>query len=184
MIDHPLDFELGFAVASIQRARKKPSTEASVLQFRLRVMHRGEIALGPGKIDLLMAIQTHGSIAKGAKTLGMSYMRAWTLVKVMNGAFEEPLVERERGGPRGGTGPTHSLGSGDSGTLYQARRGMPHRSPGNMVQAGTAPEEEPRSPRLIESGSKSRSRWRVLATWFRYRLISIRSPAFQPLILR
>ncbi len=73
-------------------------------------MHRGEIALGPGKIDLLTAIQTHGSISKGAKSLGMSYMRAWTLVKVMNEAFRAPLVERERGGSQGGTARLTPLG--------------------------------------------------------------------------
>ena len=28
----------------------------------------------------------------------MSYMRAWKLVQMMNGAFREPLVETERGG--------------------------------------------------------------------------------------
>jgi molybdate transport system regulatory protein len=73
-------------------------------------MHRGAIALGPGKIDLLKAIQTHGSISKGAKSLGMSYMRTWTLVKVMNQAFRTPLVEVERGGPRGGLARLTPLG--------------------------------------------------------------------------
>jgi molybdate transport system regulatory protein len=65
-------------------------------------LHQGEIALGPGKADLLAAIEVHGSIAGGAKSLEMSYMRAWTLVKVMNNAFQAPLVEVDRGGARGG----------------------------------------------------------------------------------
>jgi molybdate transport system regulatory protein len=73
-------------------------------------MHRGEIALGPGKVDLLTAIQAYGSISKGAKSLGMSYMRAWTLVKVMNCAFREPLVVVERGGSRGGAARLTELG--------------------------------------------------------------------------
>ena len=73
------------------------------LQFRPRIFHRGEIALGPGKADLLAAIEVNGSIAKSARSLGMSYMRAWTLVKIMNGTFREPLVERDRGGAAGGT---------------------------------------------------------------------------------
>jgi len=56
------------------------------------------IALGPGKADLLAAIRDHGSIADAARSLGMSYMRAWSLVQTMNGAFREPLVATGRGG--------------------------------------------------------------------------------------
>jgi molybdate transport system regulatory protein len=73
-------------------------------------MHRGEIALGPGKSDLLAAIEEHGSISRGAKSLGMSYMRAWTLVKVMNLSFRGPLVAVDRGGPRGGAAHLTPLG--------------------------------------------------------------------------
>ena len=73
-------------------------------------MHQGEIALGPGKADLLAAIQVHGSISKGAKSMGMSYMRAWTLVKIMNRVFQEPLIEVERGGARGGAARLTSTG--------------------------------------------------------------------------
>jgi molybdate transport system regulatory protein len=80
------------------------------VQFRPRIFHQGEIALGPGKADLLAAIVTHGSIARGAKSMGMSYMRAWTLVKIMNDSFREPLVEMDRGGVRGGAAHLTSLG--------------------------------------------------------------------------
>lgn len=70
---------------------------------RWRVLSRGEIALGPGKADLLAAIEETGSLALAAKSLGMSYMRAWGLVKTMNRAFKTPLVESTRGGiGRGG----------------------------------------------------------------------------------
>ena len=66
--------------------------------------------MGPGKADLLTAIECHGSIAKGAKSLGMSYMRAWTLVKIMNRSFQKPLVEVDRGGARGGAAHLTPLG--------------------------------------------------------------------------
>lgn len=58
----------------------------------------GTIVMGPGKADLLDAIGRTGSIRAAAEELGMSYMRAWTLVRTMNAAFREPLVEKERGG--------------------------------------------------------------------------------------
>ena len=68
------------------------------LRPRIRIVgDDGTIVLGPGKADLLDAI-AHGSIRAAAGELGMSYMRAWTLVKTMNVAFRAPLVEKERGG--------------------------------------------------------------------------------------
>jgi molybdate transport system regulatory protein len=51
------------------------------LRFHIRDRaHKGEIAIGPGKIALLEAIETTGSITAAARQLGMSYRRAWLLV--------------------------------------------------------------------------------------------------------
>jgi molybdate transport system regulatory protein len=69
------------------------------LRPRIRVVSDdGTIVLGPGKADLLEAIARTGSIRAAADELGMSYMRAWTLVRTMNAAFRNPLVEKVRGG--------------------------------------------------------------------------------------
>ena len=69
------------------------------LRPRLRIVgENGTIVMGPGKADLLDAIGRTGSIRAAADELEMSYMRAWTLVRVMNAAFRSPLVEKERGG--------------------------------------------------------------------------------------
>lgn len=70
---------------------------------RWRLTLDGEIALGPGKADLLAAIARAGSISGAARALGMSYRRAWTLVATMNQCFALPLVETtawRRGGAR------------------------------------------------------------------------------------
>jgi len=73
------------------------------LRPRLRVMKEGEIALGPGKADLLDAIDRKRQLRSAAAGLGMSYMRAWKLVQTMNESFREPLVALSRGGrPPGG----------------------------------------------------------------------------------
>ena len=70
---------------------------------RIRVVgDDGTIVLGPGKADLLAAIARTGSIRAAADELGMSYMRAWTLVRLMNGIFRSPLVEKVRGGSEQG----------------------------------------------------------------------------------
>lgn len=74
------------------------------IRLRIRVTtDDGTIVLGPGKADLLDAIGRSGSIRAAAEELGMSYMRAWTLVRTMNARFRSPLVVKVRGGTgRGG----------------------------------------------------------------------------------
>lgn len=58
--------------------------------------------IGPGKAELLERIDRTGSIAAAGREMGMSYKRAWQLVETMNTMFREPLVERTRGGAKGG----------------------------------------------------------------------------------
>src|ERR1700756_3822266 len=58
--------------------------------------------IGPGKIALLEAIRSTGSISAAARTLDMSYRRAWLLVEEVNHALREPAVAAEAGGGRGG----------------------------------------------------------------------------------
>ena len=65
---------------------------------RIRVLHGEEIALGPGKADLLAAIERAGTLAEAARSLDMSYMRAWKLLQTLNACFKEPLVDTARGG--------------------------------------------------------------------------------------
>ncbi len=73
-----------------------------VLEARFRLSVGPRFAFGPGQAALLDHIQQAGSIADAAKGMGMSYMRAWLLVKKMNGGFVQPLVETVRGGRRRG----------------------------------------------------------------------------------
>ena len=73
-----------------------------LLQARLRVRVGNDIAFGPGKADLLSAIVATGSLVGAAKQLGMSYMRAWTLLQTMNHCFRSSLVATVRGGRQGG----------------------------------------------------------------------------------
>ncbi len=68
------------------------------LRPRLRVLRGDVVALGPGKIRLLMLLAETGSIREAADRMEMSYMRAWSMVKTMNACFKEPLVVSTRGG--------------------------------------------------------------------------------------
>ena len=58
--------------------------------------------IGPGKIALLEAIRSTGSISGAARSIGMSYRRAWLLVEEINQTVREPAVTAETGGVRGG----------------------------------------------------------------------------------
>jgi molybdate transport system regulatory protein len=63
---------------------------------RWRVTRGDQIALGPGKADLLEAIDRTHAISRAAAELGMSYRRGWQLVAAMNASFVEPLVKTSR----------------------------------------------------------------------------------------
>jgi molybdate transport system regulatory protein len=65
-------------------------------QFRIYLGE--EIAMGPGKAELLRHISETGSISESARRMEMSYNRAWLLVRTMNRCFKEPLVSATRGG--------------------------------------------------------------------------------------
>ena len=68
------------------------------LKLKLQLYCGDEIAMGPGKADLLDAIAREGSISAAGRALGMSYRRAWLLVDTMNRCFRAPLVETHPGG--------------------------------------------------------------------------------------
>ncbi|WP_229413475.1 winged helix-turn-helix domain-containing protein [Massilia violaceinigra] len=72
------------------------------IDVKVRLLQGGEIAMGPGKADLLDAIERTGSISAAARAMGMSYRRAWLLVDVMNRSFGAPLVRSAAGGSQGG----------------------------------------------------------------------------------
>ena len=71
-------------------------------KIRIRVTVGDTIAFGPGKASLLDAIAATGSISAAARTMDMSYRRAWMLVEQMNRCFAQPLVITATGGARGG----------------------------------------------------------------------------------
>ena len=78
--------------------------------LRLRIVLREEVALGPGRADLLQRIRELGSIAAAGRSLGMSYKRAWTLVNSTSSEFGAPVVAAVAGGTSGGKAQLTDLG--------------------------------------------------------------------------
>jgi molybdate transport system regulatory protein len=100
--------------------------------------------IGPGKVALLEAIQSTGSISAGARALGMSYRRAWILVEQVNHALLEPAVTAETGGRSGGGAVLTPVGRRVV-ALYRAiettarkAAGQEFRSIGKLVRAENA----------------------------------------------
>ncbi|OYY67457.1 winged helix-turn-helix domain-containing protein [Sphingomonas sp. 28-63-12] len=71
------------------------------LKLKAQLYCGDEPAMGPGKADLLEAIDRTGSISAAGRALGMSYRRTWLLVDSMNRCFRERLVETTAGGGQG-----------------------------------------------------------------------------------
>lgn len=70
------------------------------LKLKIQLLCGDEIAIGPGKADLLDAIRDHGSISAAGRAMGMSYRRTWLLVDAMNRCWRDRIVETVPGGGR------------------------------------------------------------------------------------
>src|ERR1700744_3723682 len=97
-------------------AKKKPRSPAKSaksrpeVRFRMRIRSGEAVALGPGKVELLEAVREYGSISAAARSLGMSYRRAWLLIDELNRSLKAPATHSEQGGPSGGGLPLPPLG--------------------------------------------------------------------------
>jgi molybdate transport system regulatory protein len=69
---------------------------------RIRVDFAPGCSVGPGKVSLLEAIESEGSLTLAARLLAMSYRRAWNLLDDLNQSFAAPMVETAVGGKSGG----------------------------------------------------------------------------------
>ncbi len=70
--------------------------------IRIRIDFSDNVNLGPGKIALLEAIKSTGSISDAARSLGMSYRRAWMLINSLKQGFSETVTVSSTGGKGGG----------------------------------------------------------------------------------
>ena len=118
---------------------------AGKLRIKLQVMCGEEIAMGPGKADLLDAIMTAGSISAAARRIGMSYRRAWMLVDVMNRCWREDVVETGGGGRGAQVTAYGRIVLAHYRKLQQAASGAARRAGEAMLEEGL--RDAPRDPR-------------------------------------
>lgn len=80
------------------------------LRIRIHALTGDLYAMGPGKADLLAAIEETGSISAAGRKIGMSYQKTRKLVDEMNACFHSPVVEGFKGGTQNGGARLTSLG--------------------------------------------------------------------------
>ncbi len=108
------------------------------LKLKAQIFCGADIAMGPGKADLLEAIAAHGSISAAGRALGMSYRRTWLLVDEMNRCWRTPLVETAAGGARGGGAHVTALGSEVLGHYRTLEQQVAKATEGGALAALTA----------------------------------------------
>jgi molybdate transport system regulatory protein len=84
------------------KTKAAPKSKALAVSGGLWLDRRGRSFLGGRRIELLEAIEQHGSITQAAKAVGLSYKGAWDAVDAVNNMAEKPLVLRAAGGQHGG----------------------------------------------------------------------------------
>lgn len=72
------------------------------IKSRVWIETRDHVLIGEGRVKLLKAIEAEGSLSKAAKSIGMSYKKAWTLIDSMNKSAKEDIVISSVGGQKGG----------------------------------------------------------------------------------
>ncbi len=72
------------------------------IKSRIWIESDDGMVLGNGRVRLLKAILATGSVSQAAKSIGMSYKKAWNMVDALNNKAEETVVLKSAGGKDGG----------------------------------------------------------------------------------
>jgi molybdate transport system regulatory protein len=85
-------------------AEREPDEGAPRIQAAHLVFfhEQGERVFGPGVYDLLVLVGGTGSLLQAAKTMGMSYSKAWRVMRQAEEHLGIDLLSRQAGGPAGG----------------------------------------------------------------------------------
>ena len=83
---------------------KKRGGRLKHFSYSLRVRINGEktFFFGPGIADLLHRVEAGGSLQTAAESMGMSYSKAWRIVRHAEQELGFSLLERHIGGAGGG----------------------------------------------------------------------------------
>ena len=71
------------------------------LVYKIWIDQNGK-AFGDGPLALLKGVEQTDSLNRSAAKMGMSYSKAWGLIRTLERRLGFPLLERKVGGPSGG----------------------------------------------------------------------------------
>jgi len=72
------------------------------IKSRIWIEADNHVLLGEGRVQLLKAINDTGSLSKAAKSLNISYKKAWDLLDSVNKSAKKPVTINSIGGKGGG----------------------------------------------------------------------------------
>lgn len=72
------------------------------IKSRIWIESDEKVLLGEGRVHLLKAIEETGSLSKAAKSLNLSYKKAWQLLDSVNKSAKQPVTINSIGGKGGG----------------------------------------------------------------------------------
>jgi molybdate transport system regulatory protein len=121
---------------------RKAATKQMV---RFRVDLSSLCSIGPGKVDLLEAIERTGKLSHAAKDLGMSYAYAWLILNDLNRSFAEPVTRATMGGNQRG---------GVTLTAFGQRIIRSYRSAAQAIESALQAELEPIAKKAVSQPSR------------------------------
>ena len=77
--------------------------DALEVRSKIWIERRGDVVLSEWRVELLEAIDTHGSLSRAAEALDVPYRTAWERVKTTEAELGVRLLESESGGADGGS---------------------------------------------------------------------------------
>lgn len=72
------------------------------IKSRIWIESEDNVLLGQGRVNLLKAIDETGSLSQAAKSLSISYKKAWQLLDSVNKSAAKPVTINSIGGKGGG----------------------------------------------------------------------------------
>lgn len=70
--------------------------------IKIRIGNNEELLFGPGTASLMRAIEENNSVKGAALSLGLSYSKAWKIIKNAEKCFSTQIVSCASGGKGGG----------------------------------------------------------------------------------